>query len=110
MPKLNGIFSRLALLLILAGCKQDSPKPIDPVKEEPTILDSVNMLFKDVYLWNNLIDQSLDANAFENRADSENSLRSYIDAMPTAQSGTCNYSNPRRAQKKMPHISVRLFL
>ena len=81
MPKLNGIFSRLALLLILAGCKQDSPKPIDPVKEEPTILDSVNMLFKDVYLWNNLIDQSLDANAFENRANSENSLRSYIDAM-----------------------------
>ena len=58
MPKLNGIFCRLALLLILAGCKQDSPKPIDPVKEEPTILDSVNMLFKDVYLWNNLIDQS----------------------------------------------------
>lgn len=109
MPKLNGIFCRLALLLILAGCKQDSPKPIDPVKEEPTILDSVNMLFKDVYLWNNLIDQSLDANAFENRADSENSLRSYIDAMATAQSGTCNYSNPRRSQKK-PHISVRLFL
>ncbi|MGJ1205528.1 hypothetical protein [Sphingobacterium lactis] len=26
---------------------------------------------KDVYLWNDLIAQSLDANAFENRADKE---------------------------------------
>lgn len=79
-PRLNGIFCLLTCLL-WAGCKRELPEPIDPIEEKPSILDSVNMLFKDVYLWNDLIDQSLDANAFENKADTEHSLRSYIDAM-----------------------------
>jgi len=81
ISKFYGVFGLFALLLIFAGCKRDLPEPTNLIAKTATILDSVNMLFKDVYLWNNLIDQSLDANAFEDRADTEHSLRSYIDAM-----------------------------
>jgi len=69
----------LTLFSILpSGCRKNVPKPDRPIPESPSLLDSVSMLFHDVYLWNDKIDMSKN---YPDKTRKPEGLRQYIDAV-----------------------------
>lgn len=86
MGRLTSFYSKrfllgLSIVLTFFSCKHDAPDPVDPVQSKPLLLDSVSMLFQDVFLWNDRIDKTIVPPYEENVDRLEPKLRTYIDAV-----------------------------
>lgn len=66
------------LLFVFLGCKKENVPTVSE-EERHGILDSVNMLFKDVYLWNDKIDRSIIPGGYGDNEFNALTLRRFID-------------------------------
>jgi len=89
------LFFALALML---GCKGDLLDPADdPAPPTLDLLDSVDMLFEDVFLWNEEMDRTIKP---AKNGDRDRSLRTFIDrrALSAIDPRTSVRPNIRRSQ------------
>jgi|GEM_PF-4065680 len=72
------IFLCFVLGLLVTACRDNPPEPEVSGPPAPTLLDSVDMLFEDVFLWNEEMDRAIKPPAMPDGGDREVALRSFI--------------------------------
>lgn len=78
MRKFYRVLSILIIVLILSGCKNLVEAPEVGHEKQLAVLDSVDMLFKDVFLWNDQMDRSIARSKFIHEEFNSKSLRDFI--------------------------------